>query len=193
MEAASFLHAHGLDVEVDELNSALKAAIDAILESCYAAPGQEGLTEAELVVARAGGLDPSPQYNGSQDPLVLGVATYAALLETGLTTRSAAELLGVTEARIRQRIGESSLLGIKHGRTWKLPIMQFGTGGELPGWATVCRSLPRDASPVMVARWLDLPHPDLAIGGDEDPTSPRRWLLEGRPSGRVAELAVELE
>ena len=117
---------------------------------------------------------------------------HARLLETGLTTGAAAERLGVTDARIRQRIDERTLLAMRRGRSWRLPLFQFVGSGEVPGWAVVCRRLPREASPVAVERWMLLPHPDLVVGEGEERVAPLKWLHEGRPADRVAELASRL-
>lgn len=157
-------------------------------------PGEDGLTAAEVETARVGGLDPQPVRRRSAltDPLVRGVAAHANLIQTGLTTRQAASKLGVSDARIRQRLHFRTLFAVRAGRSWKLPLFQFTREGELPGWGKVCSSLPSTASPVAVLRWLELPHCDLVTGEDEPPMSPRAWLLEGRPPATVAALAVEL-
>jgi excisionase family DNA binding protein len=191
IETLAFLHAHGLDVEPEGLLSALRSAVEAIEARYPAEPGREGLTEAEAAVARSGGLEPQPA-RGAADPLVQGVVALAGMIHTGLTTREAANRLDVSDARIRQRVNEHSLLAIRDGRTWRVPLFQLEGGGELPGWAQVCRALPMAASPVAVERWLSLPHPDLVTGEEVEPVSPRGWLIAGRPPDAVAALAGEL-
>jgi excisionase family DNA binding protein len=186
----AFLHARGLEIEPKALSAALRAAVAAIEAAYYPEPGQEGLTRDELRIAKAGGLTTGEQ--GDADPLVESVVAYAGLLDTGLTTAQAAKRLGVTDARVRQRLAERSLLAVREGRAWKLPLFQFTRKGEVPGWADVCAKLPPAVSPVALERWLALPHPDLAVGDDERPTSPRDWLLAGRPAPVVAALASEL-
>jgi DNA-binding response OmpR family regulator len=188
--AMAFLHAHGLDVEPKSLPADLMAAIADAKALYRAKAGQEGLTAEEVEVARSGGLDPEP--NRGADPLAQGVAAYARLIRTGLTAKQAAARLGVSDARIRQRLQARTLLAVREGRVWKLPLFQFTKRGELPGWAEVCPSLPAAASPVAVERWLALPHPDLVTGDSETPTTPRAWLTEGRPPRAVAALAGEL-
>ena len=192
IETMAFLHTHGLDVEPKGLNAALQSAVKALQSLYYAKPGQEGLTAVESEIACSGGLDPNPVVGSQPDPLLLGVVAYASLLETGLTTLDAAKRLGVSDARVRQRLHDRSLLALRDGRVWKLPLFQFSEGGELPGWGEVAQGLPRDISPVAVERWLLLPNPDLVGGGDETPMSPRVWLQEGRPPHVVASLAGEL-
>jgi hypothetical protein len=192
LQMMAFLHARGLDVEPKGLAAALQVAI-AQIEALYRVkPGQEGLTVEEVEAARSGGLDPQPARSARADPLVQGVVAYASLVLTGLTTRQAAARLGVSDARVRQRLQARTLLAVREGLSWKLPVFQFTKRGELPGWSEVCPSLPPGASPVAVERWLGLPHPDLVTGENETPISPRGWLLEGRPPGAVAALAGEL-
>lgn len=191
-ETMAFLHARGLNVEPKGLAAALRVAVAETEALYHAKPGQEGLTAEEVAAARSGGLNPRPARSARADPLVRGVVAYASLIHTGLTTRQSAARLGVSDARIRQRLHERTLLAVREGRSWKLPLFQFTERGELPGWGELCASLPSAASPVAVERWLGLPHPDLVTGEHETPTSPRAWLLEGRPPQAVAALAGEL-
>ena len=191
-QTMAFLHGRGLDVEPKGLAAALRVAI-AQIEALYRAkPGQEGLTSEEVGAARSGGLDPQPPRGARADPLVQSVVAYASLIHTGLTTRQTAARLGVSDARVRQRLQARTLLAVREGLSWKLPVFQFTKRGELPGWGEVCLSLPSAASPVGVERWLRLPHPDLVTGENETPISPRGWLLAGRPPAAVAALAGEL-
>jgi hypothetical protein len=191
-ETRAFLHAHGLAVEPKELAAGLQVALEAIQALYYPPAGQEGLTAEEVEVARSGGLEPQPIEGGGPDPLLSGVVAFAGLITSGLTTLQAAARLGVSDARIRQRLHGRTLLGIQARHVWKLPVFQFTEQGELPGWTEVCPYLPWTVSPVAVERWLVLAHPDLVTGADEAPVSPRQWLLSGRPPQDVAALAAEL-
>ncbi|BDU76506.1 hypothetical protein [Mesoterricola sediminis] len=192
VETMAYLHAHGLNVEPEGLPRVLREVIEGLQRLYYPSAGQEGLTAAEIQVYRSGGLDPAPRDLGVNDPFLRGVTTFAGLVETGLTAVESAKLLGVTDARIRQRLKERTLFAIKWGGAWRLPLFQFADGRELPGWGEVARNLPDGISPVAVAHWLMLPNVELALGEDEIPTSPRHWLLEGRPPQAVARLAEAL-
>lgn len=142
-ETMAFLHAHGLEaVEPKALNASLRSAIARLKALYYPVKEQEGLTAAEMEVAHAGGLDPTPRFAPVDDPLLAGAISYASLVQTGLTTTQAAKLLGVSDARIRQRLQERTLLAIRDGRSWKLPVFQFAGKGELPGWGEVAQALP---------------------------------------------------
>ena len=192
VETMAFLHTHGLEREPKALDADLKAAIKMLQCLYFAEAGQEGLTASEMAVALTGGLDPCPKAGEQTDPLLAGVVALASLIHTGLTTAQAAEKLGVSDARIRQRLHDQTLVAIRDGRGWKLPLFQFAGKQELPGWGEVARHLPGQVSPVAVAQWLLLPHPDLTSGEDETPMSPRAWLLEGRSAKVVAALVREL-
>jgi hypothetical protein len=77
-------------------------------------PGRE-FTEEEIVVLNEGGLDLAPWEVGP-DPLSRTAAKYVALLASALTTKEAAGVLEVGESRVRQRLGEGTLYGVKAGR-----------------------------------------------------------------------------
>jgi len=187
----AYLHAHGLERRPKGLQEDFLQVFEGFAPVYRADPGREGLTAAELAVAVAGGLEAEPDAR-SKDPLAAGLRAYVAVVAESLSTRKAAAHLNVTDARIRQRCIQRSLLGIRVGNTWKLPRFQFTDDGELPGWAQVCVALPETLSPVSLARWLAQPNSDLISGKNESPVSPLQWLVEGRPPEAVAALADEL-
>ena len=168
VETMAYLHAHGLEVGPGKLAEGLKIALARIQALYYPAPGEEGLTAEEVAVAQSGGLEAGTRNLDGGDPLAMSVMTYASLVASGLTTLQAAKRLGVSDARIRQRLKERSLLGIRSGRSWRLPVFQFTPRGEIPGWSDVCARLPESVSPVAVERWLALPpcRPGHRRGGD---------------------------
>lgn len=148
-------------------------------------------TAAQAAVLRRGGLDPAPRDHGVDDPYTRGRATYAGLVATAWTAGEAARRLGVSDARIRQRLEERSLYGVKRGNAWRVPTFQFTEdGAEIPGLATVMRALDPALNPVTVYRWFTLPSPDLAMEGEE--LSPRDWLLRGGSPENVAAIAAVL-
>ena len=172
-QTMAFLHARGLDVEPKGLAAALRAAI-AQIEALYRAkPGQEGLTSEEVEAARSGRARPAALPAAPAPTRSFrALWPHASLIHTGLTTRQTAARLGVSDARVRQRLQARTPLAVREGLSWKLPVFQFTKRGELPGWGQVCLSLPSAASPVAVERWLRLPHPDLVTGENETPISP---------------------
>jgi hypothetical protein len=136
--------------------------------------------------------DFAPPELGARSPLVQTAADYAALLATALSVPELARRLGVDQSRVRQRIARHTLIAIKDGAAWRLPLFQLDDTGQqlVPGLATVAPRL-ANVHPVAVARWFTLPHPDL-IDDDDNPVSPRAWLLGGGDPAEVAALADEL-
>src|SRR5688572_8905137 len=130
------------------------------------------LSEGEIMVLEEGGLDLSPQEAGP-DPLARTAAKYVALLASALTTKEAAQVLAVGESRIRQRLREGTLYGVKAGRENRLPAFQFEGGREVPGIAEVLTRMDRSVHPVAVLNWFALPNPDLYLDEEEArPVSP---------------------
>lgn len=130
--------------------------------------------------------DPTPGCRGILDRV--------RLLSEGLSVAEAADHLGVNQSRVRQRLDERSLVGLRarDGRAWILPAFQFvgdgASGGELPGLAQVLRRIRRDCPPSAVAAFFETPQPDLE--SDEDRSlSPHDWLLAGGDPEIVAVLA----
>jgi excisionase family DNA binding protein len=154
-------------------------------------PGRE-FTEEEIAVLNEGGLDLAPWEEGP-DPLARTAAKYVALLASALTTKEAAGVLGVGESRVRQRLGEGTLYGVKAGRENRLPAFQFEGGNEVPGIAEVLTRMDRSLHPVAVLNWFMVPNPDLYLDEEEArPVSPRYWLLSGGDPEVLAHLAQEL-
>jgi hypothetical protein len=154
-------------------------------------PGKE-FSEEEIMVLEEGGLDLSPR-EAELDPLATTAARYVALLASALTAREAAEVLEVGESRVRQRLGEGTLYGVKAGRENRLPAFQFEGGKEVPGIAEVLKHLDRSLHPVAVLNWFTLPNPDLFLDEAEArPVSPRYWLLSGGDPEVLVRLAEEL-
>ena len=124
---------------------------------------------------------------------IFPASKYVALLASALTTREAARLLEVSESRIRQRLSEGTLYGVKAGRENRLPAFQFEGGGEVPGIAEVLTRMDRSVHPVAVLNWFALPNPDLYLDeGEARPVSPRHWLLSGGDPEIPGRLVEEL-
>jgi hypothetical protein len=166
----------------------------------------EELPEGELDLLRVGGFDVDGGPAPGDDPIGQAVAAYAALMETALSIKEVAQGLGRNESRIRQRLLERSLYGIRRGRNWLLPLFQFELEerqgertlkGVVPGLDQVLPALSPELHPVSVWRWFTSPSTEL-VGdelGDQSPqrpVSPRDWLLAGRNPKAVAELARDI-
>ncbi len=154
-------------------------------------PSKE-FSKEEIMALEEGGLDLSPQEAGP-DPLARTAAKYVALLAAALTTKEAAQVLEVGESRVRQRLREGTLYGVKAGRENRLPAFQFEAGKEVPGIAQVLKHVDRSLHPVAVLNWFMLPNPDLFLDEEETGSvSPRHWLLSGGDPEVLVRLAEDL-
>jgi excisionase family DNA binding protein len=158
------------------------------LRSAGDEPGRE-FTQGEVEALARGGLDLS---QSSGQGLARAAARYAALRAAALTEREAAALLGVSESRVRQRVGEGTLYAVRAGRERRLPRFQFADEGLAPNVGEVLREIPEDVHPLTVERWFATPDPDLILEDDDDPLSPRNWLLSGGSAEVLRPLAREL-
>jgi excisionase family DNA binding protein len=183
---ARLLSAHPEIADEAELLDLVEAALAHRAPSPPAGPGPtaSGFTEQELAVFDEAGIDiaaASEQRAGWDTDVAM-----TRLLANALTVPQAAEHLGVADSRIRQRLNDRSLYGVKVGRAWRLPRFQFTEDGEVPNIGSVLEALPEQLHPLTVHGWVTGPKPDLWL---DRPTSPRRWLLAGGDPGPVAELA----
>jgi hypothetical protein len=112
-----------------------------------------------------------------------------ALLETSYSTSQAAKYLKVDASRVRQRLREHSLFGIDYDGEKRLPRFQFERAKVIPGLREVLAALPEGLNPLDVAEWFLSVNPDLEVEDDENPLSPRDWLLSGAPVEAVVALA----
>ncbi len=98
------------------------------------------------------------------------------MVVTDLSVAQAARKLGIDESRMRHRLSERSLYGIKVRGTCGLPAFQFSADATMPGIEQVLPRVPADLHPVALLNWFTLPKPDLVVGEEETPVSPRDWL-----------------
>src|SRR6266705_29015 len=99
------------------------------------------LTEPEEAALRKGGVKPV----SDEEALLVdaqAAAAYQHLRATSLGVDEAARRLGVNPSRVRQRLAERSLYGLKDGSTWMLPAFQFLADGLVPGVDVVVKRLP---------------------------------------------------
>ena len=150
------------------------------------------LTEPEETALARGGVGPV-RADDARRAEAQAAAAYRQLRSESLPIEKAARRLRVTTGRVRQRLAERSLYGLKEGNTWLLPAFQFAPDGLVPGIETVLKRLPADLSPLALGRWLTSPNPDLRTRDEEErPLTPRQWLLEGHSPEPAAELAAAL-
>ncbi len=188
-----FLEAHGLTVKPEILQAMVQYAVVELQESLYPPDPSADFTAAEVEALERGGLDLSPKQDGEESLLARTTARYAALLGTSLTTAEAAARLQVEPSRIRQRLAQRTLYGIRSPQGWRLPAFQFQEDGPLPGVGEVLTRLSSHLHPLAVHNFFTLPSADLHASDLDRSLSPREWLQAGYPPQAVAELAALVE
>jgi hypothetical protein len=194
------LKAHGVTATADELAEYVAESV-AQMEEGALVPAAAELPEAELALLRRGGFDVDGAPTPGDDPIARAAAAYAALVDTAVSIKAVAAALERNESRIRQRLLERSLIGIRRGRGWLLPLFQFQVeprGGQrvvralVPGVERVFPHLAPGLHPVAIWRWFTTPNTELVPEDDDEPLSPRDWLESGRHWRPVADLARDL-
>lgn len=150
------------------------------------------LSADQLRILAEGAFDLGVPDLGQRDPVLLGVLEYAAMRLSALTTREAADRLGLkTDSRVRQRLSERTLYGLKVEEEWRLPIFQFRENeGLVPNIERIFPALDRELAPITVLHWFTNPNPDLACADTRnEPVSPLTWLSLGLDPEEVVELA----
>lgn len=188
----------GLQVDPEEFDRLVAEALEHVVPLRPSPDAVAELSEDELALLAGGGMRFDPLPAGSEHPLVRMAALYAALLGSSLSVAQAAALLGVAESRVRQRLGERTLYGIKRPGGWRLPRFQFAapgaTRGTVPGIERALQRLTFDLHPLAVVSWFTTPNPDLVEGEDEAEraVSPLDWLKAGLSAEVVADLAADV-
>ncbi len=193
--SSPLLATRGSSATVEALGTMVAEAIASWPELHVRRDEGHDLTAHEAAILTEGRFTRRGGRRNANDPVALGVAEHAALLETALSVAEAAERLGVTEGRIRQRLSEHppTLWGVRAGHGWRLPASQFETRTTIPGLEALLSSLPDDLSPVAFHRWFTTPSPDLASAeGGPELLSPRNWLRLGRNPAVAAGLLAGL-
>ena len=187
------LESHGVHASEEEVALAMEAAL---AEAGFRLPSPDPrklLAREQVELLERGGFELDRLGFGLEDPIARTAFEYAVLRATALTTREAAERLGVNDSRVRQRLGARALHGIKAGDEWRLPVFQFAAAGLVPGIDRVFPRLPESSNPVAVFRWFHAPNPDLEGTGEEGRAlTPLQWLQMGNDPAIVAELATGL-
>ena len=114
----------------------------------------------------------------------------ANLVATSLSIADAALRLGVTPARIRQRIADGTLWAFDSGRNRLLPPAQFTDSGTVPHLDKVMPHVPRDLHPLTVQTLLTQPQPSLVVEGG--PVSIVAWLAGSAGTPEEIERVVDV-
>lgn len=172
---------------LSRLDSAQLGVAEEVLEGLLAQsePQTRGLTDAELdSLARLGVSEAELLAPTALPATTRGLLWERQSAEHSVTVSEAAEMLGVTPARIRQRCAAGSLLAQRRSDGWHLPLFQFPDGREPRGWAIVAQAIPRGTPLLLAERVLTSPAPRLCVQGDE--LAPLEWLAQGGDPARAA-------
>lgn len=140
-------------------------------------------------------LDVLSRYRTASDAEVaLELASAAKLrtqiVDSALTVSAAARLLGVNGSRIRQRLADHSIYGVKRDKKWRIPAWQFDDKGMLSGIDEVNRHIDHDVDVVELHGFLHSPNIDLVVNGER--ISPLVWLRAGLDAEPVGQIAATL-
>jgi hypothetical protein len=185
------LRSRGVEAPAEVLDDALAQAL-AARQAMLRAPSEGELTPAEAEVLRRGGFALEPRFAPADDPLVRSIVGFAALIKSSLPTAAAARRLRVDPSRVRQRLAERSLYGIRPDGEWLLPAFQFDGGRLVPGIGEALKRLDPELHPLVVEAFFVEPNDELTALRDGHPINPRDWLRAGFDALVVARLAAEL-
>lgn len=187
-----YFSARGLHATTPEgLNQALKEVLDSMTTTLYPKSSDE-LTESEQSVLRQGGVN--LDRSTTRDLMAETAVKYAALIESGLSTKDAAIRLDIPESQVRQMISRKTLYSILLNNRRYIPLFQFeDTGTLVPNIAKVNVALPSDLHPVEVYQWYTEADLELYLGDDIDTImSPLAWLRSGGDTKKLVTLLHRL-
>jgi hypothetical protein len=190
--SATVLERIGAHVDPSDFDRLVAHALEQIVPVRPLPDPRRELNASDIAVLEQGGFELEPLPLDGTHPLIRSAATYAALIASSLSVAQAASRLHVEGSRVRQRLGERSLYGIKMRSGWRLPLFQFADQGTVPGIDAVFPCLDATLHPLSIVGWFTTPNPDLTYGDDEEPVSPLIWLIAGRSPAPVMELASSL-
>lgn len=109
------------------------------------------------------------------DPVQEGMTRQALMTAEAIPLAEAARRMGVSGARLRQRIAAGSLMAIHrpHGQGSLIPVFQLTDIGEIPHLDRVLLAAGRTVSAEAMDRFFRTPRQDLQC------SSPRDWLIAG--------------
>jgi hypothetical protein len=185
----------GIHVAVEELEALVNAAVEQALPPYAPVDARQALPPAELAFFVDAGVtldELAPLDAGVETPELRTAAKHAGMLASALSVQQAAQRLGVDGSRVRQRLVEHTLYGVRLDGAWRLPLFQFSDDGRgiVPGFGELAPAF-AGLHPVDVATWFTTPHVDLVVGEDIR-VSPRDWLLGGGDARLLVPLVEEL-
>lgn len=188
---AEELERTGLQVSLTEFESVVLDALRLIQTNVVVDHPERELTAAEQDALIRSGASIEELPSGVVSPLVEGAAQYTALLLSSYTVDDVARMLRVDPSRVRQRLAERSMYGVKLRGGWRIPKFQFDGDRMIPGVEQVIRAIPDAMDLVGLHNWFTLPDPDLDV--EDRAVSPSDWLRRGGDPRIPAEMAADFE
>lgn len=156
-------------------------------------PSSKDLSEQELKVLEEGGFPKLPDDVSLGDNIAVVAGEVGVMIASALTQSHAAQLLGVDQSRIRQRISQGTLYAVAGENNAKvLPRFQFTDKGVVPGLEKVLPVINKEAHPIAVQRFFLTVSADLYSEELDDNLSPRDWLITGHNLDPVLRMAADL-
>lgn len=178
----------GTSVTSENIAEILSESLDSIPPGWLDTPNP--LSDQEKAALRKVGFNVAPGATNDNTPQLRAIAELSAVMLSSLTIAQAAQHLKCNRSRIRQRLKNRTLYGIKSNRRWLLPKFQFDTDGEVRNIGKVIQVLDPNIHPLEVVKWFDNPDPDLTLRNKS--LSPAEWLKTGGEADKVRSLAAEL-
>lgn len=177
--------ARRVQIPPDELLALLDAGLD---RSGVPRDPAHPFTDAERVALDSAGVDlAGPAAPAAEIRTIMATAAH---FRRGLSVAEAAQRLGVSQGRVRQRLQERTLHGVRPapGAPWRLPPWQFTEDGALPGLGIVLAAAGAEVNPLALERLMTAPSPELDDHGRA--VSPVDWLAAGGDPRVVAGLVL---
>src|SRR5579875_3742479 len=129
----SVLTRAGLRVSEERFAALVEAALAEIGGPGAGDPGAT-LAAGDVAALTAVGADLAPRRSREADPRAATAAAYAGLLADSRSVAEVAGDLGIDTSRVRHRLADRGLIGIRRSGGWLLPAYQFDAAGRpLPG------------------------------------------------------------
>lgn len=112
------------------------------------------------------------------------------LIHRSLSVTDAAERLGVSAARIRQRLAGGTLWAFTSGHSRLLPPAQFTAAGGVPHLEKVMPRVAKDLHPLSVQALLTALQPSLIVDGR--PVSITAWLTDCAGTAQEIDQAADV-
>lgn len=170
---------------VDELSRDLR-------EAPASASSQLSVADEALLAEHGGITAPLPDdVSVGRAVLRSSSSNLAEQARTSLSVEQAAALLGVDGSRVRHRVRDRALYAFKIGGGLRLPSWQFEGDEAIPGLRSLLAALPDGLHPLEIAGFMSTPTTDLTV--DDEPVSPRTWLVGGGDVHLVVDTVAQLD